>query len=251
VKVSLTTSTIGAPGRGARVCRSWCFNIDTTVDIRSITTSSHPSRRVQEVEGEATSRPRARQPRCASGHAAATAAAATAAATQRQRSTTTVVMPPPAAGPRLRWSLRAHSSTTHQARMLLRRQPSNGASMLTSSSSLPSTPRPLDGSQFTARGEHQSRHMRTPVAAPTCMPRADCGHVASLAMTDLGVELDRLHSGEDDHTTIEHWRERRCNLDDQLSRSCGRMHDAHASLPDGGLAAQVSATSAGEVRWLC
>jgi hypothetical protein len=98
--------------------------------------------------------------------------------------------------------------------MLLRRQPSNGASTSTSSSSLPSTPRPLDGGQFTARGEHQSRHMRTPVAAPACMLRADCGLVTSLATTDLRDELDCLHSGEDDRTTIEHWRERRCNLDD-------------------------------------
>jgi hypothetical protein len=119
VKVSLTTSTIGAPGRGARVCRSWCFNIDTTVDIRSITASSHPSRRVQEVEGEATSRPRARRPLRVSGHAAATATAATAAATQRQRSTTTVVTPPPAAGP---------EATLVTTRALLNNPPGSDAS---------------------------------------------------------------------------------------------------------------------------
>jgi hypothetical protein len=84
-------------GRGL-VRHSWCYSIDTMVDIRSIAASSQPSRREREAEGEATYHTRVRRSRRASGHAVTAAVAATTA-TQRQWSATTVVTPSPGASP--------------------------------------------------------------------------------------------------------------------------------------------------------
>jgi hypothetical protein len=62
------------------------------VDIRFMAASSQPSHQERETEGEATSRSRAGQSRCASGH---TVTAAGVASSQRQHSAGTTVTPPP------------------------------------------------------------------------------------------------------------------------------------------------------------
>jgi hypothetical protein len=64
------------------------------VDIQYIAASSHPSCQEWETEGEATSYPKAGQPRCAGACATVTA---TVSAARHQRSASAGVPPPPAA----------------------------------------------------------------------------------------------------------------------------------------------------------
>jgi hypothetical protein len=62
---------------------------------------------------------------------------------------------------------------------------------------------------------HRRLQAHHSLGSPELSPVMSCTPtVASLATTDLRVELERRHSGEDDHTSIERRRERRRNLED-------------------------------------
>jgi hypothetical protein len=245
--------------------------------------SSHPPRHEREVERGATSRPRAGRPIRTGGRSGATTVMVES---QPQRTAGAVPAPSVVAGA---------DATLLVARQLLNNSPPSGASpsaaeewhrnvdqLVVAAINTPLHERwcqPSAQYSHTLPAAHASSAARAPPIehAPPVGPdaRQTVRHrapMASYATVDRRAEINHHRGGEDGRVTIEHWRERRRDIEGRNlkkdfdshapSRKSPSAHEAYPLAPrelrggvhgigttsaDGGLAMQVPAPPAREV----